>query len=306
MKEQGSPVPETELILSTAGMIDVSTFYFGLLPLGNLAQLASDAGYDGMEYFPLGPWAMWQARLRSITPETLKKIHSGRISFNDTSPRDALMHSKPHLAILAMLALPYRPNSYRHLVNIQEMTGRDMPVIVTPCHEEKGEQEPPLFPLLHHKLVQPTPDVMTRFGVSTMDAFITQTQLRGYAGLCYTTGYSADFFHHYQELVDFLSTHEKDVHMIQFDAGRTDVPGRESSALDQLRDLYNGQTHPHHTDIFASLEAIREAKLAQPVVVAIRANAIAQMLGKRLLGPQEYIAAHQKISANIKQALGIT
>lgn len=304
------PNSETEINFSMQNMLDSATFYAAFFPIETYKRIAQQAGYQRIEYFPWRFLPNWQAFTRTITKETLSAIGSAHQSFrSERTIREVLAHPKRGLATMAFLALPERNASLKNLHNLQEKirltTGEEIPLVVYPPHEHEGEKIPPLFNKLTNKLLQPTPDFFTRWGVKTIDELIATAVHKGYSGFCLDLlhlrekGSQGEQFPPWRKTLPKLLPHTAEIHV---SVGRRDFQLEGSDSFRELTDLY---TDSRKTEIVTILETIRDFGWKGPVVTEIPGSSLREVLSTKtlLVKPKDFIAAHQEIVNTLKGIL---
>lgn len=290
---------------SMQNMVDLPTLYAFFAPLGYFSDVSQKSGYDGMEYFP---WRLPDAQLRTGLAsqgalDTITSAHQGFRS--ERSIKEVLKHPNPKLAAFFFVTTTERVSSLESLQKLQQIKGRNLPLVVYPHHEWQGENEYDLFKELAGKLVQPAPELLGRWGLNSVSQFAKAVTARGYSGLCLdlfhirrfpTQGFNTGFAP-WQEAIPQLLPDTKEIHL---GVGRFDFKGNFDS-MAELMDLYTGNSD---TDIVPILEMVRDSGWRGPIVTEIPARAIAKIINKRLVTPRLYIEAHSRITQNLRQVLG--
>lgn len=301
----GTQKTETELLFSMQNLLDASTFGSILKPIKDYRVMAEDSGYGGIEFFP---WRIpsVQIQLGLITAKdkaAIKVVHQSYRS--ERSLREVWQHPNRELAALAFLALPERIASLKLLKKLQGMLPDNIPIIIYPYHEWRGEEQYELFPRIKNKLVQTAPELLDRWQVKSAKEFVDEVSRRGFDGICLdlfhlrchpTQGFTTKF-KPWQESIPVLLPHTKLVHL---GIGRTDSHGNFDS-MEELKDIYTGA---RDTDIIPVLEMIRDANWNGPIVTQIPARSIGAIT-RQPFTPSRIVAVHGNIVENLSKILAI-
>lgn len=290
-------------------LLDKSSVWALITPIAPVefhARIAQRAGYSGIEYFP---WRIpdLQARKGVISQGGVSSIKSAHQSWrSEKSWQEVKQHPNPPLAAFAYLALPEKSASLQGLVRLQDMLGRDLPLVIHPYDEWRGDTQYPLFSYLGNKLVQPTPELLDRWGIKSAEELVQEIKRRGFDGLC------LDLYHlrrpagqifktrfgRWQEIIPVLLPDTKEIHL---GLGRSEFPAGFDS-IQELRDLYGWE---RKTDIVPMLEMIRDSGWRGPIVTEIPAMAIRKLTaGVKILTPRQLVATHKLLVQNLREIMG--
>lgn len=300
--------PDIEINFSMQNLLDKSSVWAIITPVAPVefhAYIARWAGYSGIEYFP---WRRpdWQARRGAISQDGLSSIKSAHQSWrSERSLREVARHPNRLLAAFAYVTLPEKSASLPGLKKLQDMLGQDLPLVIHPYDEWRGDEQYPLFGQLRNKLAQPEPALLGRWGIKSAGDLAREIKRRGFDGLC------LDLYHlrrpagqvfktrfgPWQEVIPVLLPHTKEIHL---GLGRSDIPA-EFNSMQELKDLYGWE---RKTDIIPILEMIRDLGWRGPIVTEIPVKAIRELAGAKILTPRRLVSTHKVIVQNLKEIMG--
>lgn len=302
--------PGIELDSSSISLLDKSTLYSTLIPIGRgvpvrgLLDISLEAGYEGLEWAPVRFGTLgWQMHNGALSREEKDGIRSFQQSFrSEKTIFDSLKHQNPVFALYAYALLPQSEASLDDLEKLQKVLGKEMPVVLYPRQlGEKPLGERPFS----QKTYQAMPDAMEFFGAINIEEMVRAGKKLGFTGVTYDSHLarmkSEDGLDlgPWQESLPQLLPHIQEIHI---SAGRVDLPGPQVDTMKELRDLLFGT---RETDINKILEAIKSSGWTGRTVTIAPAAAIRSALypNKRFLTPGEVIEGHRRIVDNVKTAL---
>lgn len=301
--------PKTEISFSMQNLLNKSTIWSIIIPTERYATIAKSAGYDGVEFFPNRIWPNIDGQNGSFSDFTKLMIKSGHQSWrSENTIKEARRHSNPSLAIQAFFLLPERNYSLKHLKKLQETMG-NIPLVIYPPHLWQGEyQHPPIFSDLNNTLMQPTPELLELWNISSIEGFPDAMKYRGYDGFC------LDLFHmrrypaqdyksqlpHWKEILPVFLPHTKEIHV---SVGRNDLKGNFDS-MAELKDLYFNKKE---TEVVPILEAIRDFGWKGLITTEIPSDSLKPLIptSSKILTPKIIVDTHKIIVDNLKKIMKV-
>lgn len=267
-----------EVDCSVMNLFDKSTIYTAFYPVSAYVDVIESAGYRGMQWHPIRntvAGAQMNAGLIGLSDKGA--ITSGHQSWrNEKSFREAYNHPNRAIAMASYILLSERMASLDDLEKLQRTVGRKLPVVLYPEYEDEESGTSRNF---GDKTFQPTPEVMRRWDVRTVQQMIGEAKHRGYTGFCvdlaHLRGESVDgyTFNPWQETLPQLLLFAQEIHV---SAGRFDM-GYEKTQ-EELRDLIQGTGN---TELSAMLECIGKSGWIGRVVTEIPAMALHGLRGNK-------------------------
>ncbi len=290
------PVRKMELDAAVLNFLGLATIYTTLLPIDAFVDLASESGYQGLEYHPL----KWIPGIsinhgRISEPDKIRSVHEG--FRGQKTILDALKHPNKALAIQAIMMLPYGPTSVEELNKLQEIVGRKLDIVLYPKDSSSEEVQLGRHTDFGENTYQPTRDVMKMWGVKTIDEMLRKGESLGYTGITYDTAHSRTLSPWQEHLPDLLERGiVKEIHL---SAGRIDMG--YDNAIAELSDLLFGT---RHTELLQMLQTIKDSGWQGRVVTEIPIGAI-KVLKKRgpIITPKQMMDDHRRIVDNASAIL---
>lgn len=294
-QENQTGVPEVDSSLAT--LFDKSTLYTAFFPAGACVDTVKEAGYRGIEWIPFRTVAGIQMNAGAVNQGTKDAVVSLHQSFrSEKSIGQAWHHPNKAFAIISYVALPERVSSLNNLERLQKVIGRGLPVVLYP---ENAGEEPGTERNFQEKTFQPTPEVMQKWKVKTVDELITESKRRGYTGFCvdlaHMRGASRGEYtlNPWQETLPQLLTFAQKIHIA---AGRVDMAYENTEA--ELKDLIKGT---RYTELPQMLEVVKKSGYRGRIVTEIPAIALHRMHGGgQFLPINTLIQDHKEIVHNVK------
>lgn len=296
--------PSVEVDSSIGNLFDKSILYTAAWPVEAFVDTIQKSGYRGLEWHPLrGIFAGAQMSLGLVSKHSKDAVRSLHQSYrSEKSLREAWHHPNRSLAMISYVLLPERVSSLNDLERLQRVVGRELPVVLYP--ENPGE-ESGTSRKFAEKTFQPTPEVMHRWNVKTVEELATEAYKRGYTGLC------VDLFHMraqnvgeiglspWQETLPQLLPHAQEIHVA---VGRTDIKQGQIDTEQELRDLLSGRGD---SELLEMLRMIRESKWTGRIVTEIPAFALHAVRASRstFSSVNDLIEDHRRIVGNIQDLL---
>ncbi|MBP9816309.1 hypothetical protein KBD09_03695 [Candidatus Woesebacteria bacterium] len=296
--------PPIEIYSANGNLFDQSTLITALLPAHGLVDMIKEAGYAGFEWHPLrglvGAEQLNRGLVSRYVTDAIGSLHQSYR--REANLGEAWRHPNRKLAMISYALLPERIASLDDLEKIQQIVGRELPIVLYPSHpdEESGTSRP-----FTQKMFQPSSDVMQQWGVHTAGELINETYRRGYTGFC------LDLLHMRREAIDDvglslwqetlpeLLPHTQEIHI---SAGRFDQAQIPVDSQQELQDLMAGRGD---SDLLRMLEEVRESGWSGRVVTEIPAASLRSLRSPKspFSSIKDLVDDHKRIVGNVQDIL---
>lgn len=295
-------------LLSLQCFLSALTRWFFFLTLDEAVDLALQAGYDGIEYFPFR-WNMTHDVLNgNVNRTSLSRILSAHQAWR--SERNIFEIWSP-LAAKAFFLVPERRNSMRHLLMLQELTGRNIPVTLYPYHEgiiggkEWNEGQYPEFSQFLERWVQTDTGLLTRWKVNSPIGFVNRAAKRGFTGIVIDTAHirkESDglSFGDWRQSIPTLLPHTKAIHVRSISPQE-----KEGAKYNNQVEMYNFVRN-QSGELHEMLRQIRDQNWQGLVVTETPFDTIRWISpGIGHVSKQEFVKAHKRLLGSIKGVLQV-
>lgn len=292
--------PQKEIAVSNLSLLGKSVPWALIYPLEMLGhRVLHPAEFKGgFEFCPNRTVSGLQLELGLAGASAGGEVQSLMQSFrSEKTYKEARKHPNP-AARLIFFALPERIASLDNIKRIQKRLGRDCPVVL--LSEKEGDKNVELP--RGQKLIQPDIETMSYFHAYTAEGLAEKANQLGYM-------FALDLGHirrkqslgvnllPWQDSIPILLPNIYEVHV---GAGRAVDQTAGIDSNKELADLYYGEKTGEIQDM---MRLIRYNGFNSRVVIEIEADAIARLLGKKILTPGELAKAYQRIVNNISSLI---
>lgn len=262
-------------------------------------------GYDGVEWHPNRFISGQQLENGNLDPKIKKYIHclhqnwTGEKSLWDVWANRNQGLFKLSLSLYALAFLPERVGSLDNLVKIQDRLGKRLPAVLLPPESDGARSGTDLS--FAETTFQPTPELMIRWKVRTIDELAQEALKRGYVSReCgkEKPGIVVDLhflrqggevnFQPWQESLPQLLEYAKEVH-VPSRRGDFPVPGVDIQA--ESKDVIEGGDE---SDLSKMLEVVRQSDFAGRVIVESNPWAFSR---------DSWLTDHKKLAVSLRQRL---
>ncbi|MBN1263122.1 MAG: hypothetical protein JW991_02075 [Candidatus Pacebacteria bacterium] len=292
-----------EVSTSLMNYFSAATFYTAFWPVSRQLEKARQAGYSGLEWHPTRLGSL-QVKLGVLKERDKDYIQCGHQGFG-AGFSDIFTRSKSAFFFFQFCLLPQSIDSLADLRDLQKVIGRDLPVVLYPSGDLKKDSVSQK--LFAEKTFQPSPELMSAWGIRTIDELEEAMAVLGYEGFCLDTHHfrdnSEEGLNPWSKTIERLLRNTREIHI---SVGRIDAPKPGVDTLEELKDLLSGSGESQVSKI---LTAIKDLGWQGRVVTEIPTTALLtvrqQDLGyqESFLRPNDLVSDHQRIVASISKLL---
>lgn len=298
------PVPPVQIVFAMESLATAASPWVMFTPLGRICEMARQAGYDGIEYFPIRFIPAWQVFFGQPSITTLPWILAAQQSFrSERNLVEVLNHPNTLAALLAFVMLPERELSLKHLLELQKLKAwPTLPLLINPHHEWLEEPQYELWPQLEVRLYQTAPELLGRWHIKTAAEFVEAVHDKHahisldtyHLRRAPTQGFTTRF-EPWEEAFKAILRHARQIRL-SFRADSKD-------SFDEVWDLYLGTTR-FHTPLWDMIAMIAESEWQGQLVVQVASNVAKTVIkGNNLpVWPGELTSFHRRIVDNLRSA----
>lgn len=308
---------DTELRMANINLLLRGTFegYYSILamPLEDVAEIAQLSGHNGLEVHAMSNTTRQGRDLQSdnLPSDVAEFIASGHQGFRrERNLVEVLQHPNKVYALGAYLLLPESAESLRHLADLQQAVGHDLPVVLYPYQYEKSRAF--VEEKFGKRMFQPGRDFDDHTGTKTIDDVIEKLNELD-ALMCLDTdkfleqrdyvGSRKDGFPGLEKAVEKVAESGlvAEIHL------RLGAIDNSKSAIDTVEELRvfigTNKAAIRATTTARLLTTIKNSGISVPVVNEVPADAIQIVLEQRIEKPKDLVSAYLAIAKNTKELL---
>lgn len=302
--------PKVEFLCSVMNFFDFclpTTLFRGI---GDLGQMAQEAGYDGFQWYPLRlPVAALQMNWGSLNSQEKDLIKGLHASWRgERNVFQALKHPHPLVALASCLLMPYK-NDRRHLLRTQAKVGRKLPVCLYHDRDSTHINQHDFA----EELVQPYPEMWRFFGGKDPIVLGHVVKNNGFTGLAlnltalrylgestllpweyslrFLLPFSSEIQVSFWEVAPHLKLPWEFAQLIDRN------PNEKEELVEMLRYLH-ALGWPEKVVVRGGVpETVR-------VVTKVPPRLIADLSGRKPLGEDDWLYYHHKLTANLRKFFG--
>jgi hypothetical protein len=188
----------------------------------DFVRIADDIGIDGYEWHPTkNMTSAHEIHDGNVKRNFKRRVLSGHQSYLgektllDIGKSIIAKPGQLPLIVSSFIFLPHSVDSLQDIAQLQEVVGRQLPVVIYPTEDNSSQNE--ALASFGDRIFQPTQQVMDEWGVKTIQELVEIYPYKGFDGICFDTTHSRKLggvdLRQNTEAVKLILKHTKEVHI---------------------------------------------------------------------------------------------